>query len=666
MTDPLIGKKIGQYEIQALIGQGGMAAVYRAYQPGMKRDVALKVVASLVTYDSHFMPRFNREIEFIASLEHAHIVPVYDHGTTEDGIAYLVMRYLKGGNLAERIRQETPLTLDQINAILRQVAEALDYAHKRGIIHRDIKPSNVLMDEQGNVYLADFGLARLTEPEPGKKLTETGSFLGTPTYISPEQVQQTAIDQRSDLYSLGIVLYEMLAGRPPFVGESAFTIMRAQIDQIPPPVREFRPELPVSLEVVLSKALEKDRNDRYQTASAMVEAFSRAISGELATLPIERQPGQASVTLPRFPIKPKTTRIFGAGLVTLLLITALGIFAFRIPGGANTPTPSPMVQWATLDEQTRPKQGVPADLNFTNAELNAAKTSLNGSFIGMMACTLSTDYHASLARAVRTRAQALNLPVQVADSQADQFRQPAIINSFTAQGAKVIIVCELDDKAIAPALAAAQDAGVKIVRFSEVVSDRGSVTITFRNEDMGKAVGEYTAELINKEMNGHASVAILDYPPVPATVKRADAMQAALLEKAPNVKVVGRWQGGLPDDGERSMTDALAQYPEINVIMSINDAGAYGAVKALRKAGKQPGDVVIVSVDAETEARRMIASGEFFRASVDSGAVASGELAVDAAVKLLADAPVPRQIFLPGKVVTREDLAATAEATRAK
>ncbi|GEM_PF-742477 len=666
MTDPLIGKKIGQYEIQALIGQGGMAAVYRAYQSSMKRDVALKVVASLVTHESHFLPRFHREIEFIASLEHAHIVPVYDHGTTEDGIAYLVMRYLKGGNLAERIRQETPLTLDQINAILRQVAEALDYAHKRGIIHRDIKPSNVLMDEQDNVYLADFGLARLMEPEPGKKLTETGSFLGTPTYISPEQVQQTAIDHRSDLYSLGIVLYEMLAGRPPFVGESAFTIMRAQIDQVPPSVREFRPELPMSLEAILSKALQKDRNDRYQTASELVEAFSRAISAELATQPIENPLAPASVTLPRFPLKPQTTRIFGAGLVTLLLIAALGLFAFRAPNGTSTPTPVPTAQPATLDEQTRPKQGVPADLNFTSAELNAARASLNGSFIGMMACTLSTDYHASLARAVRTQAQALNLPVQVADSQADQFRQPAIINSFTAQGAKVIIVCELDDKAIAPALAAAQAAGVKIVRFSEIVSDRGSVTITFRNEDMGKVVGEYTAELVNKEMNGHANVAILDYPPVPSTVRRADAMQTALLEKAPNVKIVGRWQGGLPDDGERSMTEALAQHPEINVIMSINDAGAYGAVKALRKAGKRPGDVIIVSVDAETEARRMIANGEFFRASVDSGAVASGELAVDAAVKLLAGAPVPRQILLPGKVVTRDDLTATLEATEAR
>jgi ABC-type sugar transport system substrate-binding protein len=217
----------------------------------------------------------------------------------------------------------------------------------------------------------------------------------------------------------------------------------------------------------------------------------------------------------------------------------------------------------------------------------------------------------------------------------------------------------LDEKSIAPAVAAAQQAGVKLIRFSDVVNDTGTVTITFRNEDMGQAVGNYAADLINKEMNGHAVVAILDYPPVPVTVRRADAMQQALLERAPNAKIVGRWQGGLADDGERSMTAALEQFPDINVIMSINDAGAYGAVKALRKAGKKPGDVAIISVDAETEARRMIDEGEYFRASVDSGAVASGELAVDAAVKLLAGSPVPKQIFLPGTMVTRALATAT-------
>ncbi len=654
MTDPLISKKIGQYEIQSLIGQGGMAIVYRAYQGSMKRDVAMKVVSALITQDSKFLERFNREASFITSLEHAHIVPVYDYGTTDDGLTFLVMRYIKGGSLAERIRQGTPLALDQINTILRQIADALDYAHQRGVIHRDIKPSNVLLDEQGNAYLADFGLARLIDPSVARHLTETGSFLGTPSYISPEQVGEGTLDERSDLYSLGIVLYEMLAGRPPFAGDSAFTIMRSHIDQNPPTLRKFRTGLPNQLEAVIAKALQKDPDKRFQSGAALAEAFYRAVQAELSTQKVQKSQTRASITIPHLQSAPRPAHVLAAGLVAVLLLITLGAFALRpaLMGDTSRHTP-------TVNEQSRPDKGTPDDLRLSDGEIAAARASLQGSFIGMMACTLSTDYHASLARAVRTQAQKLDLPVRVEDSQADPFRQPAIINAFVAQGAKVIVACELDEKSTAPALAAARSAGVKLIRFADAPGDQGGVTITLRNEDMGKAVGYFAADLINQEMGGRANVAILDYPPVPATVKRADAMQAALLERAPNARIVGRWQGGLPDDGEQSMTRAIEQYPEINVIMSINDAGAYGAVKALRKAGKKPDEVAIISVDAETEARRMIDNGEFFRASVDSGAVASGEMAVNAAVRLLAGSTVPRQIFLPGVVVTRTPPTAT-------
>ncbi len=658
MADPLIGKQVGQYRIEALLGQGGMAVVYRARQMAMKRDVAMKVVSALLTQDPHFMERFNREVEFIASLEHAHIIPVHDHGTTDDGITYLTMRYLKGGTLSERATKG-PFSLQEVNLILKQVADALDYAHKLGVIHRDIKPSNVLLDEEGNAYLADFGLARMVEPDRHKELTEANTFLGTPAYISPEQVRQFPLDERSDLYSLGVVVYQMLAGRPPFVADSAFTILQAHLDQTPPSIRQFRPDVPDTIEAVLHKALSKNPRDRYQTAHEMAQDFERAVQGEATTLKFRPIPAQRSIW------RGERSRLFAGGIITLLILTALGLFTFRT-AVAPTLVPSPVATTPptavpTVNEALRPATGTPDDVTLTDAEIQAARQSLSGSFIGMMACTLDTDYHASLARAVRTRAEALGLPVRVEDSQADKFRQPPIINSFVAQGAKAIVICELDTQTIAPALQAAQDAGVKIVRLSEIVTERGSVTITFRNEDMGKAVGSYTADLINQEMHGQANVAVLDYPPVPVTVQRADAMIAALQEKAPNARIVGRWQGGLTDDGEKSITEALKQHPEINVIMSINDAGAYGAVKALIKAGKKPGDVAIISVDAETEARRMINDGEFFRASVDSGAVASGELAVNAIVKMLAGSLVPRQIFLPGTMITRQTPPPTSE-----
>ncbi len=652
MTDNLVGKKIGPYELQTFIGEGGMAVVYRAYQDNMKRDVAMKIVSLQIAQESRFVERFKHEAQLIAGLEHAHIVPVYEYGVTDDGFTFLTMRYLKGGTLAECIHRDRLMPLSDISTILRQIADALDYAHRNGIVHRDIKPNNVLLDEQGNAYLADFGLARMLETSSDQNMTATGSLLGTPTYVAPEQIQHAWYDERSDIYSLGVVLYEMVTGRPPFMNESIFTTLRAHVEQPPPPVHRFRPDLPLEVQDVLAKALDKDPNKRYQHAAEMAEAFYRAAQADMTTDRIPRLIADTTIKLPRITLSRMP--LFGASVITVVLLLVLGAFALR-------PVLMPAVP-LTLSDQQRPATGTPDDLKPTNAEITRARASLNNSFIGMMACALSTDYHASLARAVRIRAQTYNLPVRVEDSQADKFRQPAIINSFVAQGAKVIIACEIDEQSTAPALTAARQAGVQVIRFADVSTDRTSVTITFSNEDMGRLVGTYTADVINREMGGDAVVAILDYPPATATIRRADAMQATLLKKAQNVKIVGHWLGGLPDNGEQSMTEALQQHPDINVIMSINDAGAYGAIKALRKAGKKPGDVMIVSVDAETEAQRMMRAGDFFRASVDSGAVASGEDAVDAAVKLLAGSIVPRQIFLPGTIVTREMiLAATPD-----
>src|SRR5258708_30063500 len=182
---------------------------------------------------------------------------------------------------------------------------------------------------------------------------------------------------------------------------------------------------------------------------------------------------------------------------------------------------------------------------------------------------------------------------------------------------------------------------------------------------MGKLVGNFTGDVVNNQMGRKAVVAILDYPPVPAVVVRANAMNTALMTQAPNVTIVGNYQGGLTPDGEKSMTQAIKDHPDINVIMSINDAGAYGAIKALQSAGKTPDQVKIVSVDAEPVARNYIRQGQWFVASVDSGAVSSGVFSVDAVVKLLAGAPIARTIALPGAVVTKDSLATEAVQTSA-
>jgi len=192
----LIGQTLGPYRLISQIGAGGMATVYKAYQPSMDRYVAIKVLPPYLSQDEQFARRFQREAKAVAKLEHAHILPVHDYGEAE-GITYLVMRFVEGGTLKQRITQGTP-SLSEVVRLMGQIGDALDYAHRLGVIHRDVKPANVLIDGQGNTYLTDFGLARMMEASD--QLTASGVGVGTPAYMSPEQGQGVKVDHRSDIY----------------------------------------------------------------------------------------------------------------------------------------------------------------------------------------------------------------------------------------------------------------------------------------------------------------------------------------------------------------------------------------------------------------------------------------------------------------------------------
>jgi formylglycine-generating enzyme required for sulfatase activity/tRNA A-37 threonylcarbamoyl transferase component Bud32 len=274
--EDLTGRQFGAYQIVKPLGEGGMAAVYQAYQPAVDRYVAVKVLPRQYAADPQFIGRFQREARLLAQLQHPHILPVFDFGETE-GYTWLVMPFMEHGTLTDLLKGE-PLPLPRVREILTQLGSALNYAHSRGLIHRDVKPSNVLLDESGNCLLSDFGLARMAEASV--KLTASGSVLGTPAYMSPEQGAGKAIDGRSDLYSLGVIFYELVTGRVPYNAETPVAVIFKHISDPLPPAQELNPALPEPVQRALLKSLAKRPEDRYATGGELVRALQTAIPAE--------------------------------------------------------------------------------------------------------------------------------------------------------------------------------------------------------------------------------------------------------------------------------------------------------------------------------------------------------------------------------------------------
>jgi eukaryotic-like serine/threonine-protein kinase len=275
----LEGRVLDRYELQQLIGKGGMAAVYLGYDSRFEREVAVKVFQR---DDEDLLRRFIREARLMSSLHHPHLMPVYDTGQIlMGGFAqyYIVMPYMEGGTLRQRIHR-TPLALKTASVCLQELAGALDYIHAHGIIHRDIKSSNVLLDAEGRCYLADFGIARTSG---ATVTTQTGGLLGTVDYMAPElfEFEDYKADARSDLYSLGVLLFEMVTGRVPFTSENRFAVISMHLSKQPPSPRAFIPSLSSQVEHVMLRALEKRPERRYGSASELAEAFRLAVDGRL-------------------------------------------------------------------------------------------------------------------------------------------------------------------------------------------------------------------------------------------------------------------------------------------------------------------------------------------------------------------------------------------------
>jgi len=312
-----------EFTVGALLGQGGFAAVFRARDNVLNRDVAVKVLDVELAPSTVVAERFMREAQTVARLEHPHIVPIYKVGRREE-IFYLIMRCIDGPSLGQLLETQKKLPIGDAARIARQVADALAYAHSHEIVHRDIKPDNILLDRSGHVLVTDFGIAKAAQAAKEKKssasLTSEGVVVGTPQYMSPEQAAGDPLDGRSDIYSLGIVLYHMLAGAPPFDGPSSADILAQQLTEQPEPIRRLRPDAPEEMALVLDRMLDKKRANRFQMASEV----SRALVGALPTAARDRV---------HLPLSRRIKAMFYRSLVGLGVAGCLLFLAFA-GGGA--------------------------------------------------------------------------------------------------------------------------------------------------------------------------------------------------------------------------------------------------------------------------------------------------------------------------------------------
>jgi beta-lactam-binding protein with PASTA domain/predicted Ser/Thr protein kinase len=339
----------GRYEIDQLLGQGGMARVFRGTDSVLGRIVAVKVLSPQYAGDDQFVSRFRREAQAAAGLNHPNIVSVYDTGSQGD-VHYIVMEYVEGRTLRDVIRQEGPLLPERASEIGQAVARALAAAHHAGLVHRDIKPGNIMLTRDGEVKVMDFGIARTST---GDTLTQTAAVLGTASYLSPEQAQGETVDARSDIYSLGCVLYEMTTGRPPFTGDSPVAIAYKHVREDPVPPARINDDVPSSLEAVVMKAMAKNPENRYQTADELREDLERAsqglptlatplLAGEATEMVTRQEPHEGTAVMTGVPPdeEPERRRRGWIWVLVLLLLAALGAAAYFLIQALLPSTPT--------------------------------------------------------------------------------------------------------------------------------------------------------------------------------------------------------------------------------------------------------------------------------------------------------------------------------------
>ena len=332
-----VGSKLGEFAIERVLGKGGMGVVYKAHEPSLNRKVALKVLSDMLSSNEEYITRFKKEAQIVAALNHPNIVRILTFGK-DLGRYYFAMEYIKGKDLGQILKAKTVIPLDEAMSIARQIAGALSEAGRKGVVHRDLKPSNIMIDEMDRVRVTDFGVARLESATDG--LTQTGMFLGTPEYASPEQATGKPIDTRSDIYALGALLYRMLSGKPPIVGDSPLAVVAKIATEPVTPIGMLNSSVPKPVCELIDKMMAKDLGERYQTPGEVCAAIDAWVKGPQAEREstLSEHPETRSLSIER-PVPPPTPRKSGkkrywvgallAATVFFLAVAMIGLAIFK-------------------------------------------------------------------------------------------------------------------------------------------------------------------------------------------------------------------------------------------------------------------------------------------------------------------------------------------------
>ena len=397
----LIGKSLGRYHILEQLGEGGMATVFKAYDTNLEREVAVKIIrreAFPPEQSDHLLKRFEREAKALAQLVHPNIVNVIDYGS-QDGNPYLVMNFLPGGTLKDKLGK--PMPWPEAVKLLLPIAEALDYAHSRNIIHRDVKPSNILLTQRGQPMLTDFGIAKILEAGEATQLTATGVGIGTPDYMAPEQWTGT-VGPQTDIYSLGVVLYQMVTGRLPFIADTpAAVLIKHARDPLPSP-KSIVPDLPDEVEQVLIKALAKEPENRYRDMGAFVEALGKlsreaptvlapaavpaeALQGTLISPPVPAEPVQVEAALAAQPVARKRNWLvwLAVGMGVLVMVgAAIVLFNnLRHPASPIPSTLGPAIKVGVVTDVGGVNENSPNALAWKGVSDAVSQLGINGVFL---------------------------------------------------------------------------------------------------------------------------------------------------------------------------------------------------------------------------------------------------------------------------------------------